>query len=331
MSGRGPTDVLLEVEGLKKHFPIREGLLLRTVDHVKAVDGVGFKVARGETIGIVGESGCGKTTLGRLILRLVEPTAGKVIFDGQDIVGLSEAEMRPFRKRMTIVFQDPYASLDPRMNIERLVGEPIRIHADRVDRAQLRDRVAALLQRVGLRPDALKRYPHELSGGQRQRVAIARTLILEPQLIVADEPVSALDVSVQAQVLNLLVELQQAFNLTYVFIGHDLRVVQYISDRVVVMYLGKVVESARVQTLFTHPRHPYTEALLESAPIADPKATRRVRVLAAGDVPSPIRPPEGCAFHPRCPRRGEGCDRVVPELREIEPGQCVRCHYPLPA
>ena len=320
-------NVLLKVENLKKYFPIAGGIFSRPVARVHAVDGVSFKISAGETLGIVGESGCGKSTTGRLILRLMDPTEGKVWFEGKDVFSLERKEMQRLRQDMTMIFQDPYSSLDTRMSVGRIVSEPLKIHSLTRSKKETAERVAAVLDRVGLRPEHMNRYPHQFSGGQRQRIAIARTLVLKPKLIIADEPVSALDVSVQAQVLNLLMELQKENRLTYVFIAHDLRVVQYVSNRVAVMYLGRVMELARVEEIYSQPRHPYTVALLSAATLPDPKAKKR-RLTLRGDVPSPIDLPPGCPFHLRCPTQSEGCSVARPEIREISPGHFVACHYP---
>jgi oligopeptide transport system ATP-binding protein len=318
-------ETLLQVRDLKKHFEIKRGFLWGEPARVHAVDGVSFDLFRGETLGLVGESGCGKSTTGRLILRLIEPTAGEVIFEKTRVYQAGKSEMRALRQRMQIIFQDPYSSLNPRMTVEQIVGEGIVIHKLARTRAERRERVADLLQKVGLSPEQMHRYPHEFSGGQRQRVGIARALAVNPRLIIADEPISALDVSIQAQVINLLEDLQQQFDLTYLFIAHDLRVVEHISDRVAVMYLGKIVELADSEALYRKPLHPYTEALLSAIPIPDP-ATKRQRIILEGDPPSPIHPPPGCPFHTRCHKRFQRCDSELPVLREVAPRHWVACH-----
>lgn len=309
---------LTSVRGLMKHFPV-EG----SDDVVRAVDGVSFDIYAGETLGLVGESGCGKSTVGRCLLRLIEPTAGSVQFEGKNILSLNRKELRDIRREMQIIFQDPYASLNPRMKIGDIVGEPLVIHKEGT-KSERRDRVAELLRRVGLDPDYMNRYAHEFSGGQRQRIGVARTLALNPKLIVADEPVSALDVSVQAQVVNLLQDLQEEFKLTYLFISHGLAVVEHISTRVAVMYLGRIVEIASAAELYAEPLHPYTQALLSAIPIPDPKQKRK-RIILQGDVPTPINPPSGCRFRTRCPIAIEECAHIDPELREVSPGHNVAC------
>lgn len=310
----GGTDVLLTVQNLKKHFPVRSGVLQRVSGWVKAVDGVSFEIRRGETFGLVGESGCGKTTVGRSILRLIEPTAGSVAFEGRDVLAARRGELKAFRKDMQIIFQDPYSSLDPRMPIGRSISEGLEIHGVRGDEAE--SRVRKVLSDVGLHPEHARRFPHEFSGGQRQRIGIARALALRPKLIVCDEPVSALDVSIQSQVLNLLKELQAEYGLTYLFIAHNLSVVEHISDRVGVMYLGKLVEVADRRELYANPLHPYTNALISAIPIPDPRL-RRERIILPGDVPSPLNPPPGCRFHPRCPIAVGVCREIEPELRHV--------------
>lgn len=315
---------LLEVRNLKKHFPIKGGLLRRTIGHVKAVEDISFTMEYGETLGIVGESGSGKSTLGRTIIRLLDPTEGQIIFQGKDISNLSRKQMRPHRKDIQMVFQDPYASLNPRMTIGQLVEEPLLIHTDLSKKDRL-DKVRELLNIVGLNDEAINRYPHEFSGGQRQRIGIARALVVRPKLIIADEPVSALDVSIQSQVINLMMDLQRDFHLSYLFIAHDLSVVKHISDRIGVMYLGKMVEIAPKKELFSSPLHPYTQALLSAVPVPDPKA-KRERVILKGDIPSAANPPSGCVFHTRCPKAFDQCSAVKPELKEVAPKHFVACH-----
>jgi len=328
---------LLEVSELKKHFPIRKGVFSRIADYVYAVDGVSFSIGKGETLGLVGESGCGKSTAGKTILKLLEPTAGSIKVRGEDITELDTAAMRPLRRQMQIIYQDPYSSLNPRMSAGDIVGEPLTIHQVASGK-EWEERVAWLFERVGLQPHQIDSYPHEFSGGQRQRIGIARALALSPNLIVGDEPVSALDVSIQAQVINLLMDLQEEFDISYLFIAHDLAVVAHISHRIAVMYLGKIVELTDKVTLFEMPLHPYTEALLGAVPIPDPKQKKRERIVLRGDVPSPIRPPPGCHFHTRCPHAMARCRSEVPRLREVQPGHWVSCHlhddgvrFPLPA
>ena len=326
----GDTDVLLEVRGLEVHFPIRSGVLLsRTVGHVRAVDGIDLDVRRGTTLGLVGESGCGKSTLGRAVLRLVEPTGGTVRFDGVDLTSLSAEELRRARRRMQMVFQDPMASLDPRQDVESLLVEPMRAHRLEGGAPAWRARVRELLDLGGLPASATSKYPHEFSGGQRQRIGIARAIALEPELVIADEPVSALDVSVQAQVVNLLEELQSRLGLTYVVIAHDLAVVRHISDEIGVMYLGSLVEQSPSEELYLQPLHPYTISLISAIPVPDPEVEdRRERILLAGDLPSPAAPPSGCRFHTRCPfRQPTRCSDEVPLLRELAPDHRVACHW----
>jgi peptide/nickel transport system ATP-binding protein len=317
---------LLQVSGLRKHFPVRRGLLQRKVGAVQAVDGLDFEVLRGETLSLVGESGCGKTTTGRLLTRLLEPTAGSITFDGRDITHLPAGQMRPLRRDIQMIFQDPYSSLNPRHTVGTIVGAPFRIQG--VDPpGGVRAAVQQLLELVGLNPEHYNRYPHEFSGGQRQRIGIARTLALRPKLIVADEPVSALDVSIQAQVLNLLEDLQDELNLTYLLIAHDLAVVRHVSDRVAVMYLGKIVELGDRDTVYSQPMHPYTVALLSAVPVLDPKRRCR-RILLTGDVPSPLNPPPACRFHTRCWKAQEICRTQEPPLAELSPSHRVACHFP---
>lgn len=313
-----PRETLVSVRGLVKHFPV-EG----SEEVVRAVDGVSFDIFAGETLGLVGESGCGKSTVGRCLLRLIEPTAGQINFAGEDVISVDKKRLRQLRREMQIIFQDPYASLNPRMKVGDIVGEPLVIHNEGT-KSERRDRVASLLRRVGLDPDYMNRYAHEFSGGQRQRIGVARSLALNPKLIVADEPVSALDVSVQAQVVNLLQELQEEFKLTYLFISHGLAVVEHISTRVAVMYLGRIVEIADAAELYARPLHPYTQALLSAIPIPDPRQKRK-RIILQGDVPTPINPPSGCRFRTRCPIAIEECAHVDPELREVSPGHQVAC------
>jgi len=316
---------LLEIRHLKVHFPVKHGLLSRVKEFVRAVDDVSLSIAPGETVGLVGESGCGKTTLGRAILRLVEPTDGQILFEGADITRLNGAELRALRRGFQMIFQDPYGSLNPRMTVEDIIGEALDIHRLAPNAAARRERVQALLADVGLEPSHAQRYPHEFSGGQRQRIGIARALAVQPKLIVCDEPVSALDVSVQAQIINLLQDLQRAHGIAYLFVAHDLAVVEHISRRILVMYLGRIVESGEAKAICRAPKHPYTQALLSAVPQVDPDSKRQ-RIVLVGDVPSPIHPPAGCPFHPRCPVAEARCKTEPPAGRELAPGRHVACH-----
>ena len=315
---------LLELKNIKTHFPVSKGIFSKVVNHVKAVDGIDLKIYPGETLGVVGESGCGKSTLGKTLLRLVDPTEGQIMFDGKDITKLTRSHLRPFRRDFQMIFQDPYSSLSPRIKVGEIIEEPMIIH--KLYDARIRkEKVKDLLEIVGLSEYHYDRYPHEFSGGQRQRIGIARALAIQPKLIVADEAVSALDVSIQSQILNLLGDLQKEFNLTYLFISHDLSVVEHISDRVAVMYLGKIIEITDTDTLFKNPKHPYTKSLLSAIPIPDPLA-KRDRIILRGDLPSPSDPPSGCTFHTRCPMKFEGCDMTIPSLQEVDKDHFVSCH-----
>jgi len=314
---------LLTVDNLKIHFPIKKGVLSKTVGYVYAVDGVSFSLKRGQTLGIVGESGCGKTTAGLGVLKLVPVTSGTIHYDGRDISGADGRRLRALRREMQIIFQDPYSSLNPRMTVNQIINDPMEIHGVFAG-AERKDRIAYLLERVGLSPEQGRRYPHEFSGGQRQRIGIARALALNPSVIIGDEPVSALDVSIQAQIINLLIELQKDFQLSYIIIAHDLAVVEYICDHVAVMYLGRIVERAAHGPIYADPKHPYTRALLSAVPVPDPKA-KKDRIILKGDVPSPIHPPSGCRFHPRCPHRMEICDKKEPQLKDLGGGHEVSC------
>lgn len=318
------TKPLLKVDGLKKYFPIKKGLLGRTVGQIKAVDDISFYVNEGETLGIVGESGCGKSTTGRMLMRLLEPTEGQVEFDGKVLTALTNEEMRKTRREIQMVFQDPYASLNPRHTIEKILSEPLLVHGMK-DSKERKKKVRNLLEVVGLSAFHASRYPHQFSGGQRQRIGIARALMTNPKLIIADEPVSALDVSIQAQVLNLMQDLQEEFNLTYIFIAHDLGVVRHISDRVGVMYLGKMVEFAKSESLYATPLHPYTHALLSAVPVPDPGYVKH-EIMLEGDIPNPANPPLGCTFHTRCPKRMDVCEKIVPKLVDMGEGHSVACH-----
>ena len=329
-AGSGPAPVstappTLEVADLRKHFPIRTGIVSRVTGHVRAVDGISLRIGSGETLGLVGESGCGKSTVGRTVLRLMEPTAGTIRLHGHDITHLGKVAMRPLRRRMQLIFQDPFSSLNPRMTAGDIVGEPLSIHG-LASGGEKRERVATAFERVGLRAEQMHDYPHQFSGGQRQRIGIARALVLGPDLIVGDEPVSALDVSIQAQVINLLMDLQDEYGLSYLFIAHDLAVVRHISHRIAVMYLGRIVEITDKRTLFRSPLHPYTQSLLSAVPIPDPTSERGRRIILQGDVPSPIHPPSGCHFHPRCPHAMDECRVRAPPLLETAPGHRVSCH-----
>jgi len=316
---------LLTVDNLKVHFPTKKGMLSRTIGYVYAVDGISLKLGKGESIGLVGESGCGKTTTGLAILRLIESTAGKITFRGMDVSQMAKSQLRSLKREMQIIFQDPYSSLNPRMTVNQIISDPMEIHGVYKKGHERKDRIAYLLEKVGLTPEQGRRYPHEFSGGQRQRIGVARALALNPHLIIGDEPVSALDVSIQAQIINLLIDLQEEFQLSYIIIAHDLAVVEYICDRVAVMYLGKIVEMASYSDIYTNPKHPYTQALMSAIPVPDPKAVKE-KVILKGDVPSPINPPSGCYFHPRCTYRMEGCNQGEPALKNIGGEHYVACY-----
>ena len=320
-------NLLLDVKDLKMHFPVTAGIVFqKAVAYIKAVDGVSFSVRQGETLGLVGESGCGKTTTGRCILQLYKPTSGDIYFEGQELNGLNTRQMRVMRRQMQVIFQDPYSSLNPRMTAGNIIGEPLIVHGLVQSKEEYRSRVGELLQNVGLNPYMADRFPHEFSGGQRQRIGVARALSVDPKFIVCDEPVSALDVSIQAQIINLLEDLQEKFSLTYLFIAHDLSVVRHISDRVAVMYLGRIVEIADRNEIYRNPLHPYTRALLSAVPIPDPVIdAQRERILLSGEVPSPLNPPSGCVFHPRCPVVTDECSQIEPELREVAPDHWAAC------